>query len=174
MRISGDGRDDQDRAQPAPAGVLSRCPANSGLGPPAVRQATIAALRSGYRVTQLALGSRHTCALLESGRVACWGNNGMGELGNGSDQPSSSPTLVPHVSDIIEVRASRATTCARSAANTGAPAGSASGSKRRRRDPATTGEQSRLRTPRWRPRRVPGWLTRVRRHGPCVNHGSST
>ena len=30
---------------------------------------------SGVKVIQIAAGSRHTCALLDDGRVRCWGNN---------------------------------------------------------------------------------------------------
>jgi alpha-tubulin suppressor-like RCC1 family protein len=32
-------------------------------------------------VRQIATGYRHTCALLESGRVYCWGSNGVNQLG---------------------------------------------------------------------------------------------
>ena len=37
------------------------------------------------RALALAVGSRHACALLESGHVACWGDNGRGQLGRGHD-----------------------------------------------------------------------------------------
>lgn len=37
----------------------------------------------GRRVTQLAAGA-HTCAVLEDGAVRCWGSNGAGRLGYGS------------------------------------------------------------------------------------------
>ena len=75
--------------------------------------ATVVTLPVGSRVKQLALGENHTCALLESGRVACWGDNGMGQLGNGSDELSASPVLVSHVLDAIDIRSNRATTCVR-------------------------------------------------------------
>ena len=32
---------------------------------------------------QLALGNHHSCARLETGRVLCWGENRLGQLGNG-------------------------------------------------------------------------------------------
>lgn len=80
---------------------------------PHVRSEMITALPAGVRVTQMALGYNHTCALLESGRVACWGDNGRGQLGNGSDQPSFSPVLVPDVFGAVEIRANDATTCVR-------------------------------------------------------------
>lgn len=47
-------------------------------------------------VKQLALGSRHNCALLENGNVQCWGGySGYGSLGNDSlAGRSSTPVLV--------------------------------------------------------------------------------
>src|SRR5690606_35947487 len=35
-------------------------------------------------VSDLAVGSEHTCALLDTGAVRCWGNNSSGQLGDGS------------------------------------------------------------------------------------------
>lgn len=35
-------------------------------------------------VTQLTAGDYHTCAIVESGRVYCWGSNGYGQLGIGA------------------------------------------------------------------------------------------
>ncbi len=42
---------------------------------------TVPALSS---VTQLALGPNHSCALLSTGAVKCWGENEAGQLGNGA------------------------------------------------------------------------------------------
>lgn len=39
------------------------------------------ALPLGRRVTALAAGNHHTCALDEAGRVTCWGRNDLGQLG---------------------------------------------------------------------------------------------
>ena len=36
---------------------------------------------AGRNATALALGSYHTCALLTSGNVVCWGQNAWGQLG---------------------------------------------------------------------------------------------
>jgi alpha-tubulin suppressor-like RCC1 family protein len=40
----------------------------------------------GGRVVQLAAGAAHTCALMETGAVRCWGHNGYGKLGYGNTQ----------------------------------------------------------------------------------------
>jgi cysteine-rich repeat protein len=51
----------------------------------------------GGNVIQLALGLRHSCALLDTGKLRCWGANGFGQLGLGhtqnlGDQPGELPT----------------------------------------------------------------------------------
>lgn len=45
-------------------------------------------------VRQLAHGDEFSCALARSGRVACWGANDVGQLGNGTTADQSSPTHV--------------------------------------------------------------------------------
>ena len=37
----------------------------------------------GGTVVAIAAGGAHTCALLDAGKVRCWGANGNGELGYG-------------------------------------------------------------------------------------------
>ena len=48
------------------------------------------------QVTAMAAGSRHTCVLFSNQQVACWGDNSLGQLGNGASGGVSS-TPVPVV-----------------------------------------------------------------------------
>jgi alpha-tubulin suppressor-like RCC1 family protein len=40
---------------------------------------------------EIAVGARHACALLDSGKISCWGSGFLGELGNGESQDSAEP-----------------------------------------------------------------------------------
>lgn len=50
-------------------------------------------------VRWMAGGWAHTCALLGTGRVACWGNGEVGQIGNGSADPNAVAVPTP-VSDL--------------------------------------------------------------------------
>lgn len=39
----------------------------------------------------IVVGARHACALLDSGKIKCWGNGFLGELGHGESQSSAEP-----------------------------------------------------------------------------------
>lgn len=63
--------------------------------------------------TQVAVGALHVCALMNSGRVYCWGRHRF--LGDGSDDPENSPTpvLVTDVTNAIQITVGGgSTTCA--------------------------------------------------------------
>ncbi|MGY8716118.1 MAG: hypothetical protein ACKVI6_06730, partial [Candidatus Poseidoniales archaeon] len=36
----------------------------------------------------------HTCAILDDGSVSCWGNNGQGQLGDGTTNDRFTPTAI--------------------------------------------------------------------------------
>ena len=57
-------------------------------------------------------GEEHTCALLRSGSVQCWGRNDEGELGNGTIRSSSVPVRVRTISTATHVAAGIRFTCA--------------------------------------------------------------
>ena len=46
------------------------------------------------QVTQLAAGANHTCALLSTGAVKCWGQQYSGALGDGTNTSSTTPVQV--------------------------------------------------------------------------------
>ena len=51
-------------------------------------------LPAGRTATALALGSYHSCAILDDGSALCWGFNGYGQLGDGTTTESSTPVAV--------------------------------------------------------------------------------
>ena len=77
----------------------------------------VAGLSSG--VLDVRANADHTCALLNSGAVQCWGNNYSGQLGDGSTSSRSLPVNVVGLSSgIISVAAGGSHNCA--VTNTGA------------------------------------------------------
>ena len=61
----------------------------------------------------IAAGLDHTCAILNDGRVQCWGDNARGQLGDGTREDKNSPVLVNNLRDVIAtVAAGRFHTCA--------------------------------------------------------------
>lgn len=97
--------------------ALASCAPNPHATTPARSTEHIAKVADGVvcgdKPTELALGDHHTCVLLASGRVACWGDNRMGQLGTDASPHSFVPELVPGLRDAVEIRAGGAATCVR-------------------------------------------------------------
>ncbi len=68
--------------------------------------------------TQVVAGEYHTCARRATGRIACWGANFTGELGNGTYDDSNVPVAVTGITDAVGVSAGAYHGCAVHAAGT--------------------------------------------------------
>jgi alpha-tubulin suppressor-like RCC1 family protein len=63
--------------------------------------------------TQIAAGGGHTCAVLSSGHIQCWGENFSGQLGDGTTDPGQdTPVEVLGISDATQVAAGFRHSCA--------------------------------------------------------------
>jgi alpha-tubulin suppressor-like RCC1 family protein len=66
-------------------------------------------------VKQMSAGDAHTCAVLKSRKVMCWGTNYSGQLGDGSTDERRAPVAVQLLDDAVEVAVGSRHTCARRA-----------------------------------------------------------
>ena len=63
-------------------------------------------------ITQVSAGYGHSCAVLNTGRVYCWGDNSNGQLGRGSKISSTFPVEVSGINSAISVNAGYIHSCA--------------------------------------------------------------
>lgn len=63
------------------------------------------------RPSRLALGEQHACALFDDGTVWCWGNNDLGQLGDGSGESALHP-VDTGLFEVAQLAAGRNHTCA--------------------------------------------------------------
>jgi alpha-tubulin suppressor-like RCC1 family protein len=66
----------------------------------------------GSKVVAISAGVYHTCALINSGRVQCWGQNTFGQIGDGYYQDRLKPVWVAGISNAIAISAGGGHTCA--------------------------------------------------------------
>ena len=76
------------------------------------RAVPVAVVGLGSGARQLALGTDHSCALMQTGRVNCWGNGANGRLGSGQVANQSTPSEVLTLTDAVAVGAGQGHTCA--------------------------------------------------------------
>lgn len=63
-------------------------------------------------VSEVSAGYTHSCAVLNTGRVKCWGENGYGELGDGTTTNSLTPVSVSGISNAESVMTGILHSCA--------------------------------------------------------------
>lgn len=81
---------------------------------------SVAPVSLGETAQEIAAGGFHTCALLTSGRVRCWGANALGQLGYGNvnnigdnELPSAVTPVDVGGATVVDLTAGEAHTCAR-------------------------------------------------------------
>jgi alpha-tubulin suppressor-like RCC1 family protein len=97
---------------PEPTDSLTPSPSAADEQNPNPPVPPASALAQGH----VAAGARHSCAVLAnggtSGPVQCWGNNDVGQLGNGSLTSSTVPVTVSGTSTATQIAAGNDHTCA--------------------------------------------------------------
>ena len=80
-----------------------------------LKKAPTAVVGLSAGVAAIAAGAHHTCALLSTGAVKCWGYNASGQLGDGTVADKSKPTDLPALATDVATIAAGSTanhTCA--------------------------------------------------------------
>ena len=113
---------------PLPAGVTL-----SGNGIGQALQISVGETNGRNRFGGTSAGRATTCAVIQTGRVACWGDNSLGQLGTVGLGSSTIPVLVPGLTNVTQVSANDEFNCARLSDGTvscwGSMAGSGSGGR---------------------------------------------
>ena len=63
-------------------------------------------------VTAIDSGGYHSCALLDNNNAQCWGQNDVGQLGDGTTTKRLTPVTVSGISNATAISAGQAQTCA--------------------------------------------------------------
>ena len=71
---------------------------------------SVTGLTSG--VSRIAVGYRHSCAVMNTGTVKCWGLGTGGRLGNNAATTSATPVDVSNLTNVVQVSAGEQHSCA--------------------------------------------------------------
>jgi alpha-tubulin suppressor-like RCC1 family protein len=74
--------------------LLTSCVGEPTSPPPDPIAPSLATTTATLPFAQVSAGYLHTCGLTTGSKIYCWGYNGEGQLGNGTTNPSTFPTLV--------------------------------------------------------------------------------
>lgn len=83
-----------------------------GDGTKAPRLAPTLVADLGTSALDVSFGGSHACALMRGGTVRCWGDNGDGQLGDGTQDERTRPVLVTGLFDVTRISAGEQHTCA--------------------------------------------------------------
>ncbi len=84
----------------------------NGTSSPTSNSATPVSVSGLTGIISLSSGGAHSCALNNVGIVKCWGYNGYGQLGNGTDVSSSVPVSVSGLTGVTAISSGNASSCA--------------------------------------------------------------
>ena len=90
----------------------------SQLGNPSVSSSTVPTVPIPVMVTgvsdaiAVATGRFHTCAVLSSGIVQCWGNNDAGQLGTGDTITATAAATVSDITNAVDIEVGDYDSCA--------------------------------------------------------------
>jgi alpha-tubulin suppressor-like RCC1 family protein len=86
---------------------------NLGDGTTTQRLTPVTVSGLGSRVSSIAVGNRHACAVLSYGAVKCWGTNNFGQVGTGATGADvSTPFTVPGLSGVSAMSVGAHFSCA--------------------------------------------------------------
>ena len=92
--------------------VGAACAPRPPSEPLAARQSALAALPTLQQVSAIGVGGGHSCAVLDSGRVVCWGSGDHGALGDASLTESYLAIPIAGIEDATALALSWGQTCA--------------------------------------------------------------
>jgi alpha-tubulin suppressor-like RCC1 family protein len=93
--------------------AASACGARTGLDSSNTLDASATPGGAVTGLLAISAGRSHTCALRSNGTVVCWGNDSVGQLGNGTtNELTNDPVTVSNLTDAVAISAGPDFTCA--------------------------------------------------------------